>query len=307
MTVAEVAERSSTERWRVAATPFKRRKGTPPSVYPPLLEEVGLMRLALLGARRPYPAVTWSRPPTWNVSGTRSDAGQPARASTVRGQRRTVAARGEWVSDLTLARLRVREVQALEIVRIGDRDLEPRRVGVDELARGKEQAELLLPRRASGQAWIREPAVRIGRVGWGLVVAVEDDTVEENAGADDRSRAHIRRGPVCVAHLEDEILGIGGPCRVGLQPDARGERLRASLAVVPIGVREQLLECSGARVRDDLRRIDAKRQVLGEAVEPGTTVEEARPEIASLSAKSPRKLDSRAMSTMGPPGTFSRP
>src|SRR5439155_20035957 len=113
-------------------------------------------------------------------------------ASAVGGQRRTVAARGEWLPDLILARLRIRVVQALEVVGIGDRDLEPRRVRVDELAGGKEHTELLLPCRAPGQAWIREPAVRIEGVGRCLVVAVEDDPVEEGAGADDRSPGHVR-------------------------------------------------------------------------------------------------------------------
>src|SRR5438132_12123541 len=82
-------------------------------------------------------------------------------ASAVGGRRRTVAARGEWLPDLILARLRICVVQALEVGGIGDWDLEPRRVRVDELAGGKEHAELLLPCRAPGQAWIREPAVRI--------------------------------------------------------------------------------------------------------------------------------------------------
>src|SRR5207247_11108080 len=81
--------------------------------------------------------------------------------SAVGGQRRTVAARGVWLPDLILARLRIRVVQALEVVGIGDRDLEPRRVGVDDLAGGEEQAELLLPRRAPGEACTCAAAVRI--------------------------------------------------------------------------------------------------------------------------------------------------
>src|SRR5207237_730244 len=142
--------------------------------------------------------------------------------SAAGGQRRTVAARGEWLPDLILARLRIREVQALEVVGIGDRDLEPRRVRVDELAGGKEHAELLLPCRAPGQARIREPAVRPGG---GMT-----------------SGGSTRSG------------------RASVKPSSPGPPLRR------LGL-----------------------------------------EIASLSARSPRKLDSRAMSTMGPPGTFSRP
>src|SRR5439155_4568215 len=95
----------------------------------------------------------------------RDDDGQVATAqadaSAVGGQRRTVAARGVRLPDLILARLRIRVVQALEVDGIGDRDLEPRRVGVDELAGGKEEPELLLCRGAAGQAWIGEEAVRI--------------------------------------------------------------------------------------------------------------------------------------------------
>src|SRR6266436_1514934 len=49
-------------------------------------------------------------------------------ASAVGGQRRTVAARGEWLPDLILARLRIREVQALEVVGIGDWKPTPDRV-----------------------------------------------------------------------------------------------------------------------------------------------------------------------------------
>src|SRR5262249_10525787 len=116
-------------------------------------------------------------------------------------------------------------MQALEVVGIRDRDLEPRRVRVDDLPRGEKQAELLLPRRAPGEVWIREPAVRVARIRWTLVVAVEDDAVEEGAGANDRSAGHIRHRPVAVSHLEDEILGIGRPRRVRVQPDAWSEGL----------------------------------------------------------------------------------
>src|SRR5207253_10875912 len=108
------------------------------------------------GPRRSYAGGPAAKPLVDSCGGYASAAG---------GQRRTVAARGEWLRDLILARRRSREVQALEVVGVGDRDLEPRRVGVDELAGGKEHAELLLPRRAPGQARIREPAARSGGVG----------------------------------------------------------------------------------------------------------------------------------------------
>src|SRR5437762_13206585 len=104
------------------------------------------------GPRRSYASGPAAKPLVDSCGGYASAAG---------GQRRTVAARGEWLPDLMLARLRIRVVQALVVVGIGDRDLEPRRVGGDDLAGGEEHAELLLPRRAPGEAWICEPAVRI--------------------------------------------------------------------------------------------------------------------------------------------------
>src|SRR5947207_8148581 len=162
------------------------------------------------GPRRSYASGPAAKPLVDSCGGYASAAG---------GQRRTVAARGEWLPHLILARLRIREVQALEVVGIRDRDLEPRRVGVDHLAGGKEQPELLLPVRTPGEARIREPAVRIARIGRRLVVAVEDDPIEKGAGANDRSRAHIGRRPVSVSLLVHEILGIRRPRRVGSQPD----------------------------------------------------------------------------------------
>src|SRR5205814_6905888 len=108
------------------------------------------------GPRRSYASGPAAKPLVDSCGGYASAAG---------GHLRSVDARGVWLPDLIMARLRIREVQALEVVGIGDRDLEPRRVGVDELAGGKEQAELLLPRRAPGEAWIREPAVRIACIG----------------------------------------------------------------------------------------------------------------------------------------------
>src|SRR5580765_3252826 len=145
--------------------------------------------------------------------------------SPVRGQRRTVAARGERLPHLILPRLRIRKVQTVEVPGIRDRHLEPRRVGIDELAGGKEHAELLLARRAPGKSWIREPAVRIARIGRRLVVPVEDDPIEERAGADDGSPGDVGRGPVAVGDLEREVLRIGRPRRVGVEPDAGRERL----------------------------------------------------------------------------------
>src|SRR5947199_3637253 len=131
------------------------------------------MRPRAGGPRRRYGSGPAAKPLVDSCGGYASAAG---------GQRRTVAARGEWLPDLILPRLRIREVQALEVVGIGDRHLEPCRVGVDHLAGGKEEAELLLPIRTPGEARIREPAVRIARIGRRLVVAVEDDPLEERAG-----------------------------------------------------------------------------------------------------------------------------
>src|SRR5438046_8715589 len=90
------------------------------------------------GPRRSYASGPAAKPLVDSCGGYASAAG---------GQRRTVAARGEWLPDLILARLRIRDVQALEVVGLGDRALEPRRAGVAERPGGKDQAELLLARR----------------------------------------------------------------------------------------------------------------------------------------------------------------
>src|SRR5437762_11560234 len=100
------------------------------------------------GPRRSYASGPAAKPLVDSCGGYASAAG---------GQRRTVAARGEWLPDLILARLRIREVQALGVVGFGVRDLSPGRVGVEELAGGRERPVLLPPRGAPGQAGPPEP------------------------------------------------------------------------------------------------------------------------------------------------------
>src|SRR4051812_6969609 len=156
--------------------------------------------------------------------------------------RRAVAARRVWVARLRHARLRVRVVQALEVVRVGDRDLEHLRVRVRELPGREELGQLLLPGGAAGQRRVREESVRVRVEGRRLVVAVVGDAVEQRARAVERPGRGVRHGAVAVRGLERELLRLRRPRRIGPQPDARRERLRAAGALVPVARRERLLQ-----------------------------------------------------------------
>ena len=124
-----------------------------------------------------------------------------------------------------------------------------------QLARREEPAELLLARGAAGEGRVGEEPVRVGAERRRLVVAVEDDAVEEVARAVERARGRVRHGAVAVRGLEGDVFGLSAQAGSG-----RSRMRGANVSGLPCGrTSSSRRTAPGARRRPCARSSSAAR------------------------------------------------